>query len=363
MAVYKDPKLKTWYCRTSYRDDTGKVKVMMKRGFTTKRAALDYEDVFRKADDRVTSTTMTYRELFELYVENKSHDVDPNNLSKYRQIAKRFLEPLLDKNMRKIRPGDYLEVRNAIESDSTAAVRYKNKAIFLMKSVAKFGSDYYEFKNNSVLIKPISLKSSDLIPNEVWTNEQFDLYIGHVENYLYKAYFTFLFRTGSRRSEGRAIEKSDIKEGYADINKSLKQYGGGFKSLKTTSSLRKVMLDDKTIAILQPLLSREGRFLFGDFEPLSTSSIQRHFTGGIRACNNFIKKNNKDPLNTKIVELPVIRLHDLRHSHATFLINNGANIVAVSKRLGHSDITMTLKVYTHLLRENELQVIELLNKP
>jgi len=363
MAVYKDPKLKTWYCRTSYRDDTGKVKVMMKRGFTTKRAALDYEDVFRKADDRITSTTMTFRELFDLYVENKSHDVDPNNLCKYRQIAKRFLEPLMDENMRKVRPGDYLQARNAIESDSTAAVRYKNKAIFLMKSVATFGSDYYEFKNNSVLIKPIPLKSSDLIANEVWTNEQFELFIGHVNNYLYKAYFTFLFRTGARRSEGRAIEKSDIKEGYVDINKSLTQYGGGFKSLKTTSSLRKVMLDDKTVEILQPLLSREGRFLFGDFEPLSTSSIQRHFTGGIRTCNNFIKKNNKDPLNTKIAMLPVIRLHDLRHSHATFLINNGANIVAVSKRLGHSDITMTLKVYTHLLRENELQLLELLNKP
>ena len=363
MAVYKDPKLKTWYCRTSYRDTTGKVKVMMKRGFTTKRAALDYEDVFRKSDDRPVPLTMTFRELFDLYVENKSHDVDPNNLSKYRQIAKRFLESLMDQSVKKIRPGDYLAVRNTIESDKTAAVRYKNKAIFLMKSVAKFGADYYEIKNNTVLIKPISLKSSDILPNEVWTNEQFDLFIDHVNNYLYKAYFTFLFRTGARRSEGRALEKTDIKEGYADINKSISQYGGGFKSLKTTSSLRKVMLDDKTIEILQPLLSRDGRFLFGDFEPLSSSSIQRHFTGGIRSCNNFIKKNNKDSINKKMVELPVIRLHDLRHSHATFLINNGANIVAVSKRLGHSDITMTLKVYTHLLRENELQLIELLNKP
>ncbi|MBR5340655.1 MAG: tyrosine-type recombinase/integrase [Erysipelotrichaceae bacterium] len=44
-----------------------------------------------------------------------------------------------------------------------------------------------------------------------------------------------------------------------------------------------------------------------------------------------------------------IRIHDFRHSHATNLINDGVNIVAVSKRLGHSDITQTFNTYTHLL--------------
>lgn len=363
MAVYKDDLRKTWYCRTSYRDENGRVKVMMKRGFPTKRVALDYEDQFRKSGEQPISSSMTFRDVYDAYVENKSHEVEANNLTKYKQIAKRFLEPLLDKKIKKLRPADYLEVRNAIESDKDAAVRYRNKAIFLMKAVAKFGSDYYEFKNNTTLIKPISLKSADLLPGGVWTDGQFELFISHVDNYVYKAYFTFLFRTGARRSEGRAIEKTDIKDGYVDINKSISQYGDTFKSLKTTSSLRRVLLDDTTIKILQPLLSREGRFLFGDREPLSSSSIQRYFTAGIRSANQAVKENNKDPDKPRMEELPIIRLHDLRHSHATFLINKGANIVAVSKRLGHSDITMTLKVYTHLLRENEQQVVDLLNKP
>ena len=53
-----------------------------------------------------------------------------------------------------------------------------------------------------------------------------------------------------------------------------------------------------------------------------------------------------------------IRLHDLRHSHATILINNGVNIVAVSKRL---DIETTLKTYTHLLSDTNKELIDKIN--
>ena len=60
--------------------------------------------------------------------------------------------------------------------------------------------------------------------------------------------------------------------------------------------------------------------------------------------------------------LKKIRIHDLRHSHATILINNGVNIVAVSKRLGHSDINMTLKVYTHLLEKNADELVDKLEE-
>lgn len=80
---------------------------------------------------------------------------------------------------------------------------------------------------------------------------------------------------------------------------------------------------------------------FGGQFPLATSTIHRVFTQGIK--DSGVKK---------------IRVHDLRHSHATNLINKGANIVAVSKRLGHSDTSMTLRVYTHLLEETEEELLK-----
>ncbi|MBW9212967.1 tyrosine-type recombinase/integrase [Trueperella sp. zg.1013] len=57
-----------------------------------------------------------------------------------------------------------------------------------------------------------------------------------------------------------------------------------------------------------------------------------------------------------------IRVHDLRHSHATWLISEGINIVAVSKRLGHATIEQTLKTYTHLSRNSEEQLIKKINE-
>ena len=53
-----------------------------------------------------------------------------------------------------------------------------------------------------------------------------------------------------------------------------------------------------------------------------------------------------------------IRIHDLRHSHATILINSGVNIVAVSKMLGHSNINQTLKTYTHLLESTNDELVD-----
>lgn len=81
-------------------------------------------------------------------------------------------------------------------------------------------------------------------------------------------------------------------------------------------------------------------FIFGRLSPLPQTSIDR-------VKDNAINKSN----------VRRIRVHDLRHSHASNLIANGINIVAVSKRLGHSDVNMTLKVYTHLIKKNEDELL------
>ncbi|MGL5428641.1 MAG: site-specific integrase, partial [Cetobacterium sp.] len=56
-----------------------------------------------------------------------------------------------------------------------------------------------------------------------------------------------------------------------------------------------------------------------------------------------------------------IRIHDLRHSHASFLINNNVNILAVSQRLGHEKIETTLNIYSHLYKESHDYMMNILN--
>ena len=120
----------------------------------------------------------------------------------------------------------------------------------------------------------------------------------------------------------------------------MKHFKNGIKPPKNSSSIRTITLDSRLVEDLQPLLDIEGPFLFGGETSLSISEIQRQFT-------KAVKKSG----------IPHIRIHDLRHSHATLLINNGVNIVAVSKRLGHASIEQTLKTYTHLLQSTDAQMM------
>ena len=85
-------------------------------------------------------------------------------------------------------------------------------------------------------------------------------------------------------------------------------------------------------------------FVFGGQAPFADSNIERYFKE--KCLEADVKK---------------IRIHDFRHSHASYLISNGASIVAVAKRLGHKDIERTLNTYSHLLKNDEADLISKLD--
>ncbi|WZU00660.1 tyrosine-type recombinase/integrase [Erysipelothrix sp. D19-032] len=99
------------------------------------------------------------------------------------------------------------------------------------------------------------------------------------------------------------------------------------------------------------LFYTEGEYLFGGIEPLSPRTVPRYLARYQNIANSRIVAHG-------LPKLPRITIHGFRHSHATNLINNGVNIVAVSKRLGHSNIQTTLNTYTHLLDREESDLIE-----
>ena len=145
-----------------------------------------------------------------------------------------------------------------------------------------------------------------------------------------------------RRGEAIALTWDDYDGESLKVNKSVKDAIDGAKETKTKNSDRRILLDKKTIEMINALPRKN--YLFGD-KYLSPSSIARVFEKGI-------KESGVKP----------IRLHDLRHSHATVLINSGANIVAVSKRLGHSSVSITLDCYTHLLDKTAQELVDEINK-
>ena len=93
--------------------------------------------------------------------------------------------------------------------------------------------------------------------------------------------------------------------------------------------------------ILEPFIADADPFVFGGHRSLPITNVQREFARAIEASG-----------------VKPIRIHDLRHSHASLLIAHGVPVLAVSKRLGHSSVNITLSTYAHLLQKTEDEMLD-----
>jgi integrase len=162
--------------------------------------------------------------------------------------------------------------------------------------------------------------------------------------------------TGMRRGELCALRWSDVdlEHGVVEVARSLVVIPGGVaeKTTKTDRS-RRVALDPVAVALLQQHKARveqsieeahgrlaEDAFVFSPFVEGTTPFRPDNVT------SFFIRVRNE-------VEAPTVRLHDLRHFTATQLIGAGVDVRTVAGRLGHSDPSVTLRVYSHALEERD----------
>ena len=159
-----------------------------------------------------------------------------------------------------------------------------------------------------------------------------------------------MFFTGARPGETFALQFKDIKDDYISINKTLTSHNGReFDTPKSYSSIRKIKLDKKLIRDIQDLKRYYNGwnldyFIFGGSKPLAPTTINRY---KLKAC----QKANLRP----------ITLHQFRHSHATLLLHNGIIVNEISRRLGHSNPSITLNIYTHTDLSQEKRVYNTLN--
>lgn len=336
--IAKDEARNTWFVQVKTIDPmTGKAHLKKKRGFSSKREARIAEAEMMK-DKELPAHKATFREVSEEYFISK--ECSPDTIQKHRSRYSKTFSKYYDMPIEKItRP--MLEKWRSSIALSDYSYLTKNDTLQYVRSVFHYASDIYGISDPSAVLKsfkkPVSSSSETM---HVWTVEQFDRFLGAVDNRLYALFFETLFWTGMRRGEAIALQKADLDGNRLFIHGSMKHFKNGIKPPKNSSSIRTITLDSRLVEDLQPLLDIEGPFLFGGETSLSISEIQRQFT-------KAVKKSG----------VPHIRIHDLRHSHATLLINNGVNIVAVSKRLGHASIEQTLKTYTHLLQSTDAQMM------
>jgi integrase len=342
MAIIKDKKRNTWMVKRYQKDViTGELKQVLKRGFKTKKEAQLWESSQIAVSD---TTNATFTEIDNLFIDYKNPSKQTTRKQEQTRVQKYL--PFAGTPISQISKQTLLEWYVDLIKRDDIGVRTKNSCISLVKSVFKFANEFYNVPNTAVVLKTLKLpKQKEMV---VWTTEEFNQFIQHTEGH-YRNIFTFMYCTGLRRGEALALCKDDfdLEKGTVRIWHQIRKFSDGFQPLKTESSERTLKLPTNVINAVRPLVmacSDEKPFVFGGDVSIPTATLQKKFADGIKASG--VKK---------------IRIHDLRHSFATNAINNGCNIVAVSKYLGHSNIQQTLETYTHLLEKTDDEMIQTMN--
>ncbi|HAA9070649.1 TPA: tyrosine-type recombinase/integrase [Listeria monocytogenes] len=195
---------------------------------------------------------------------------------------------------------------------------------------------------------------------EFWTKEEFEKIISLIYKDDYYQHFLFislwfLFMTGMRVGEATAIQWEDIDfdTGILSIDKTLyykNQNEYYFTEPKTNASIRKIVLDKTTLVLLKKWRNEQQKVTKTHYV-MSYNGIptQKHTLS--YAIDRFSKK----------ADIHRIRIHGLRHSHASLLISMGENPLIIKERLGHEDIQTTLGTYGHLYPNSNFQVADKLN--
>jgi len=193
-----------------------------------------------------------------------------------------------------------------------------------------------------------------------WTLDQFKQFYKALATQQQKLFFKILFYSGARKGEIRALTWRDINfdDEFIHINKT--DYHGEVTAPKTKSAIRDIYLPTHMINDIKDYLNwykennvyKDDYVLFGTFfKAYSESTIDRWFTTALKVLDDQLPDGQM---------FPRIVIHELRHSHASMLVNHGASIMVIAQRLGHADSNEVYNRYGHLYPSTQKEIVKYL---
>jgi len=186
---------------------------------------------------------------------------------------------------------------------------------------------------------------------KVWTPAELSAFLASIEGNRNEVLFRVMAMTGIRRGEAVGLRWSDVRldQGWLTVNQSASVVDGEeiVDAPKTRRSRRVINLDAETARLLQR--HRASQRELGLRLGITGSSSDRVFTNAIGGPLRPDSVGQAFGRLVKSAGVPPIRLHDLRHTHASHLLMAGVNVKVVSERLGHSSVSFTLDTYAHVM--------------
>jgi integrase len=347
----KDGKTTLWYANFYFTDWTGKKRHACKRGFKTQREAKEYERSF--LDQQSSTSDILFSSLVENYLEDMKHRLKPTTMENKRFIIDKKLLPyfgnqkVCDIDTIKIRKWQNELISYRDDDDKPFSQTYLKTVNNQMAALMNYAVTHYRLAFNPCKAAG-SMGKSHAGEMNIWTQEEYEKFSSAINKPATKLAFDILFYTGIRSGELLALTPADILPSKRiDINKSYARVNGEelFMEPKTPKAKRCISIPD---------------FLYDDIQ----AYIKRLY--GIKNGDRifYFTKSALDKEIKRVAEkagLKPIRVHDLRHSHASMLIELGFAPLEIADRLGHESVKTTLDTYSHLYPDKDQKLADQLN--
>lgn len=347
MAAFKNEKNGTWYVQFRYTDWKGERQQKFKQGFATKREAQEWEREFLM--QKQADVTMSFESFAELYEKDVKPRLKENTwLTKESIIQKKILPYFAKRRLCDITAKDVIEWQNEIRKLTDKSGRkysqtYLKTVHNQLSALFNHAVRYYGLKSNPAAIAG-NMGTEERKEMQFWTLEEYKKFSEAMMDKTISFYaFEMLYWCGIREGEMLALTPKDFdfKAETVTINKSYQRLKG--RDVITTPKTKK---SNRTIKMPKFLCEEMEEYIgmfYGAGEndrifPVSKSYMHHEMDRGAKQAG--VKR---------------IRIHDLRHSHVSLLIEMGFTALAIADRLGHESIEVTYR-YAHLFPSKQTEM-------
>ena len=347
MKAEKDKKTGKWLIQYRYTDWQGKRRKSTKRGFATKRKAEEWLLNFlitQKAD-----FDMKFENFWKMYYADMETRLREHTMRTKKYIVELKILPYFgNKRVNDISAADIRQWQNELIKMGYSPT-YLKTINNQLSAIFNYAVRYYDLKSNPCA-KAGSMGKSKAEEMDFWTGEEFRKFIDSVMNkrLSYMAFMT-LYWTGMRMGELLALNPKDVdlEKRTISITKSYQRLGKKdvITPPKTPKSKRVITIPEFLAADIKDYMDslydlQEDDRLF----PITKYYLEHEMQRGIKESG--VKR---------------IRVHDLRHSHASMLIELGFSPLEIANRLGHEKVETTLNTYAHLYPNKQTKLAERLD--
>jgi integrase len=364
MTVKKDEQRRTWYFVVDAPSLNGERRQIKRRGFPTRKAAAAAEAALLVELNRgtwVQPAKLTVADyLTGEWLPAKQHTVKPATAATYRSMVDAYVLPHIGGvQLQKLDGGTLNALYGQLLADGRTGASGTGGGL-APKTVRNVHGLLHRALGDAVRWRRLTVNPADAAdpprnrPPEmrVWTADQLAAFIASTADDRHAAIWHLFATTGMRRGEVLGLRWSDVDLASKQLTVIQTRSMVGDRpetgTPKTAAGARVIALDDQTVSALrrwrtaqtqERLLMGAGWFDAGgllvtepDGRPVHPQVLTRRFHSA-----------------TKQAGLPAIRLHDVRHTYATVALAAGVPVKVLAGRLGHADISVTLRTYAHVM--------------